>query len=178
MSTKPSTPRIPLAKADRIAEATRAALAPYCERIEIAGSVRRRKAFVGDLELVCIPRQLATGLFGDALVTDPDFCAAVNQWPAVKGTPQGKYTQRRLPEGMLLDLFMAGAENWGLIFAIRTGSADFSRHILATGWVKAGYRSEDGRLRARDGSIIPVREEQDLFDLLGMPWVNPEAREV
>jgi DNA polymerase/3'-5' exonuclease PolX len=79
MSTKPSTSRIPLARAVSIAETTQAALAPHCERIAIAGSVRRRKAFVGDLELVCIPRQLATGLFGDALVTDPDFCAVVNQ---------------------------------------------------------------------------------------------------
>jgi DNA polymerase/3'-5' exonuclease PolX len=56
--------------------------------------------------------------------------------------------------------------------------ATMSREVLATGWVKAGYRSEDGRLRARDGSIIPVREEHDLFDLLGIPWVTPEAREV
>jgi DNA polymerase/3'-5' exonuclease PolX len=118
------------------------------------------------------------GLFGDALITDPDFCAAVNQWPAVKGKPEGKYTQRRLPDGIMLDLFMADVENWGLIFAIRTGSADFSRHILATGWVKAGYHSEDGRLRTRDGTIVPVREEQDLFALLGIPFVEPEAREV
>jgi DNA polymerase/3'-5' exonuclease PolX len=78
----------------------------------------------------------------------------------------------------MLDLFMADAGNWGLIFAIRTGSADFTRYILATGWVKAGYCSDEGRLRARDGTIVPVREEHDLFALLGIPWVNPEAREV
>jgi DNA polymerase/3'-5' exonuclease PolX len=178
MSTKPSAPRIPLAQADRIAEATRAALSPYCERIAIAGSVRRRRSFVGDIEIACIPRLIPTGLFGDELITDPDFCAMVNQWPAVRGKPDAKHTQRRLPDGILLDLFMADAENWGLIFAIRTGSADFSRHILATGWVKAGYHSDEGRLRARDGTIVPVREEHDLFTLLGIPWVDPEAREV
>jgi hypothetical protein len=54
MSTKPATPRIPLAKADRIA---------------IAGSVRRRRPFVGDIELVCIPRLVPTGPFGDELIT-------------------------------------------------------------------------------------------------------------
>ena len=178
MSTKPSTSRIPLARAEIIAEATRAALAPHCERIAIAGSVRRRRPFVGDIELVCIPRLVPAGLFGDALITDPDFCAGVTQWPAVKGKPDGKYTQRRLPDGIMLDLFMADVENWGAILAIRTGSADFARHILATGWVKAGYHSEDGRLRARDGSIMPVREEPDLFALLGIPFVEPEAREV
>jgi len=161
-----------------IAEQSRATLAPYCERIAIAGSIRRRKPQVKDIELVAIPRQIPAGLFDDARVTDPDFCAAVNQWPATKGTPEGKYTQRQLPEGIVLDLFMADAENWGLIFAIRTGSAAFSHHILATGWVRAGYRSVGGTLRTRDGSVVPVREERDLFRLIGVPWVNPEAREV
>ena len=35
----------------------------------------------------------------------------------MKGEPTGKYTQRRLPEGLTLDLFMADANNWGLILA-------------------------------------------------------------
>jgi DNA polymerase/3'-5' exonuclease PolX len=94
-----------------IAEQCRAVLAPFCARIEIAGSIRRGKPQVKDIELVAMPRQVPTGLFGDELVTDPDFCAVVNQWPAVKGTPEGRYTQRRLPEGIALDLFMADVEN-------------------------------------------------------------------
>jgi len=161
-----------------IAEQCRAALVPYCDRIEIAGSIRRRKPQVKDIELVAIPRRIPTGLFGDELVTDPRFCAVVNQWPAIKGRPEGKYTQRQLPDGILLDLFRANVDNWGLIFAIRTGSAAFSHHVLATGWVRAGYRSVDGRLRQPDGSIIPICEEHDLFEILGIPWVDPEAREV
>jgi hypothetical protein len=140
MSMKPSAPRIPLARAEIIAEATRAALAPYCDRIAIAGSVRRRRPMVGDLEMVCTPKVILTGLFGDELITDPHCCAVVNQWPAVKGKPEGKYTQRRLPDGIMLDLFMADVENWGLIVASRTGSADLSRHILATGWVQTWPR--------------------------------------
>jgi DNA polymerase/3'-5' exonuclease PolX len=168
--------RMPYAQALAVAERTRDALVPDCERIAIAGSIRRRKPQVKDIELVAIPRQVPTGLFGDEWVTDPDFCAVVNQWPAVKGRPEGKYTQRQL-DGIVLDLFMADAENWGLIVAVRTGSAAFSHHILASGWVKAGYRSEAGRLR-KHGQIIPVREEHDLFALIGLPWVEPESREV
>jgi hypothetical protein len=74
---------------------------------------------------------------------------------------------------------MADADHWGLIFAIRTGSAAFSRQVLATGWMPAGYRPEDGRLRRRrDGVILPVREEAELFALLELLWVEPRAREV
>ena len=39
-------------KALEIAEKTKAQLAPYCERIEIAGSIRRKKPDVGDIEIV------------------------------------------------------------------------------------------------------------------------------
>jgi DNA polymerase/3'-5' exonuclease PolX len=161
-----------------IAEECRAALAPSCERIKIKGSIRRGKPDVKDIELVAIPRRQSAGLFDDELITDPGFCAVVNRWPAVKGSPEGKYTQRRRPEGISLDLFMADADHCGLIFAIRTGSAAFSRQELATAWVRGGYRSEEGRLRRqRDGVIVPVREEAELFALLGMPWVEAGARE-
>lgn len=46
----------PLAKARKVAEALVCELCHACERIEIAGSVRREKAMVSDLELIAIPR--------------------------------------------------------------------------------------------------------------------------
>jgi DNA polymerase/3'-5' exonuclease PolX len=165
------------AQALAIAEQCRAALAPYCGRIEIAGSIRRRKPQVKDIELIAIPKLITTGLFGDEMVTDPGFCTVVNQWLAIKGKPEGKYTQRQLPEGIVLDLFMADTDNWGLTLAMRTGSAAFSHHVLATSWVKAGYKSVNGHL-CRGSQLVPMREEADLFTLLGIPWINPEAREV
>jgi DNA polymerase/3'-5' exonuclease PolX len=165
------------ARALAIVEQCRAALAPYGERVEIAGSIRRGKPDVKDIELVAIPRQQPAGLFDDEVMTDPGFCAVVNRWAAVKDSPDGKYTQRRLPEGIIPDLFMADTDNWGLIFALRTGSAAFSQKVLARGWVRAGYRSKNGRLR-RDGMIVPMRDEHELFALLGMPWIEPGAREV
>ncbi len=45
-----------LDKALEIAEKTKELLAPYCERIEIAGSIRRKKPEVKDIELVAIPK--------------------------------------------------------------------------------------------------------------------------
>jgi DNA polymerase/3'-5' exonuclease PolX len=165
-----------IVQATAIAERVKAELAPYCERIEIAGSVRRRKSEVKDIEIVAIPQRVIADLFGSETTVDPHFCAVVNQWRAVKGLPTGKYTQRRLPDGINLDLFRANADNWGLQYAIRTGSADYSHYVLATGWVKAGYTSVEGQLH-RLGRHIPIREEADLFTLLGLPGVDPSQRE-
>ncbi len=156
------------------------ALAPHCERIEVAGSVRRRRQDVGDIEIVCIPRQTPyIDLFGTQTEPVPEFVGAVNLWQKIKGEPTGRYTQRQLPYGgPVVDIFIARPENWGLIFAIRTGSARFSYEVLATGWTKAGYNSVDGMLTRRsDGEQVQVREERDLFELIKAPWREPTERE-
>jgi len=140
-------------------------LKPYCLRIEIAGSIRRGKPEVKDIEIVVIPDYFRFEV----------FCQKVNKWKKVKGEPTGKYTQRILPEGIKLDLFIANERNWGLIYAIRTGSADFSHKILACGWVRVGFKSEGGILK-RGGKEYEVREEKDLFSLIGIPFVEPRLR--
>jgi DNA polymerase (family 10) len=158
-----------LDKATAIAQRVKDQLAPHCYRIEIAGSIRRRKADVGDIEIVAIPKPYDVGLFASGIAP------IVDAWPKVRGDLPCKYTQRTLPDGIALDLFFATHDNWGLIFAIRTGSADYSHRVLACGWVSNGYKSADGML-TRDGIAIPVREERDLFRMAGVPWSEPESR--
>jgi DNA polymerase (family 10) len=170
-----------LTDAQPIADRIVADLAPYCEpgRCVVAGSVRRRKPEVGDIEVVCIPRRVSADWFSGGTVVMPEFARAVDRWPAVKGVPSGKYTQRRLPEGINLDLFMATADNWGLILAIRTGSRRYSHEVLARGWCANRCHSVDGYLCHVVNGLskrIPVPEESDLFRLAGVPWVEPEAR--
>lgn len=156
-----------LSKAKAIAERVVEALRPFCERIEIAGSIRREKPEVKDIEVVCIPR--VRDMFG--------FINQVLKWKKVKGEPTGKYTQRILPEGIALDLFMARKDNWGLIYAIRTGSADFSHKVLASGWVANGYNSKDGTIH-KNGKAFPMLEEEDVFAIAGIPYKEPFKREL
>jgi len=155
-----------LTDAKGIAEKYVSILAPFCHRIEIAGSIRREHKEVKDIEIVCIRKN----------PTLPQFVEAVNALFRVKGQPTGKYTQRLLPEGIKLDLFMCQEDNWGLIYAIRTGSAAYSHKVLATGWVKAGFKSIAGHL-VKNGAIEPVWEEETLFDIIGVPWIAPQERE-
>lgn len=149
-------------------------LQPHCARIQIAGSIRRERPEVKDIEIVAIPLPYQTGLFQDGIAE------VVNQWPKVKGELEYgkcKYTQRILPQGIKLDLFFANETNWGLILAIRTGSADFSHKVLASTWSKLGYTSQNGQL-TQPGRVFEVREEKDLFYRLGIPYVEPQNREL
>ena len=54
-----------------IAEKTKALLAPHCERIEIAGSIRRLKPFVKDIEIVAIPKPYE--IFSGIMILKPDY---------------------------------------------------------------------------------------------------------
>jgi DNA polymerase (family 10) len=168
-----SSERIPLAQAEAIAARVIDELRPHCERIAVAGSVRRLRPTVGDIEVVCIPKPYdASPLFASGLAT------VVNQWPKVKGELPCKYTQRRLPDGIALDLFMVEPEGFGLQLAIRTGSAAWSHEVLARSWVRAGFHSEGGLLRRQNGTVVPCTTERGLFDRIGLTWVPPELREV
>jgi DNA polymerase/3'-5' exonuclease PolX len=160
-----------------LAEDALNALAPYCDRICIAGSIRRQRPEVKDVELLAIPRMVSAGLFGDELEVDLDFCAVVRRWQKVKGEPTGKYTQRVLPGGMVLDLFIAKADNWGWQLALRTGSAAFNQHVLLRALTQQGYTASDGYIQ-REGQVVPIPEETDLWRIMKLPWVEPWAREV
>jgi DNA polymerase/3'-5' exonuclease PolX len=173
-----------LSTAIEIGDRIKARLSPYCDRIEIAGSIRRRKPEVGDIEIVAIPRIVACGcdLFGEPTFNrDPGFAVeVVGCGRPMKGDPRvAKYIRfetRSIDEPIIkVDLFTATLNNWGLILAIRTGSADFSHRVLACGWVRCGYHSVNGML-TKNGVPVPVREERDLFEMAGVEWREPQAR--
>ena len=145
-------------------------LSPHCDRIEIAGSIRRRCREVKDIEIVCIPKPYQTGLFEDGIAS------VVNQWPAELGQLPCKYTRRMLPEGIKLDLFFATPENWGYIFLIRTGPADFSKAFVGALMPSLGYRCQEGFVRV-DGRPLKTPEEADVFGLANLPFIRPEYRQ-
>jgi len=168
--------KIPLKTATVIAAKYMAALMPHCQRLEIAGSIRRRKAEVGDIELVAIPKPRA------------DLFGGVNGWeelylPGVRAVKNGqRYKQYRLPEGVNLDLFIVlPPAQWGVIFALRTGGAEFSRKLVTHkaygGYLPHELVVKDGAVhRADTGEIIPTPEEGDFLALCGVANIAPEER--
>ncbi len=155
-----------LSKALHIAEHVKNLLAPHCLRIEIAGSIRRKKDQVKDIELVAIPKPWATGLFLDGIAVP------LSNWQKIKGDVENstdvKYTQRILPNGAVLDLFFAEPGNFGWILALRTGSKDFNQHVMLPALKRNGYTSNGGWLYWHN-KREPTREENRVFQLAGMP---------
>jgi DNA polymerase/3'-5' exonuclease PolX len=168
-------------------------LSAGCERIEIAGSIRRGKANPKDIELVCIPKpgKPLLNLFGEPTgeaVSLFDSCLeAVFLTPALgwifdaelpRNGPRYKRL-RHMPSGVCCDLFLTTTESWGVIFAIRTGDAEFSKELV-TRALRRGMKVDEGRLWKvhRDGTrdVIPTPDETAYFAALGLPYIEPAER--
>ena len=164
--------RFSLIEAKKIAEDILEQLKPHCERIEIAGSIRRNKSDIGDIDLVCIPKKYETGLFSTGIAT------VLDNFEKVKGDliyGQTRNAIRIHPKGITLDCYFCESDNYGLIKTIRTGSENFNRAVLVPAINSAGYKCKDGYLTFED-EIIEVKEEESLFKLIRLGYVEPEKR--
>ena len=174
------------AEALHIAEKLKADLAPYCERIEIAGSVRRKKPEnIKDIEIICIPKMFVrerTLMGDDVLGSCLDVAIAtilIREWGAKCIKNGGKYKQVELPWSKL-DLFITTPECWGVIFAIRTGPADYSKWLVTPrkwgGALPARYMVRDGRVWDSDPEALDTPEEDDFFAALELEMPEPWER--
>jgi len=179
-------------------------LNPYCDKIEIAGSLRRGKEIIGDLEICCIPKnEESKDMFGNVedVYRNPFFLSIADTelGRVIKGMPVGRYMQIELPEGINLDLFMPEPHDYYRQLAIRTGSADYSFKVIATAWKKLGWAGTSQGLRKMteciekklpDGkskwechisnpSLPPSwASEKEFFEWIRVPYIKPSERNV
>lgn len=150
----------------KTANQIKAKLAPYCERIEIAGSVRREVTECKDIELVAVPDKYRLEQYLIEMKHKNLFIFYKNG---------AKYKQFKY-SGVTIDLFLAENNNFGWIYFIRTGSKAWNiRAIKAL--EKKGIVSEGGYLRnksTKEKIITPL--EQNIFDLLGCKFWEANRR--
>jgi DNA polymerase (family X) len=137
------------------------------ESLELAGSVRRWKETVGDLDLVAGSRH--PGKLSDALVAFPGVEAVV-----AKGDTK---TTVRLAGGLSVDLRVVPPEDYPTLLHHLSGSKE--HHVKLRGLAReAGYTlSEWGLSRLADGAKVPIRSEEDIYRALSLQPVPPELRQ-
>jgi DNA polymerase/3'-5' exonuclease PolX len=120
-----------LATTQKLAEKILAELTPYCDQIEIAGSIRRRRPNPNDIDLVCLPKP------GNLIELQSRFharCKVLSE-----GVENAMYL---LGNGVQLDVFFAHHEardifgevqahaNFGTLLLCRTGSAQHNIWLI------------------------------------------------
>lgn len=188
-----SKPILTYAEGMQIASNLIAMLEPYTERIEVAGSLRRRMD-ANDVELVAVPRRADVQ---PGLLADMNGTAKHNylDFEIADGMERGTFTPRHGKDGkqavgekfkrlwysgVAIDLFsVLDTNHWGGVFAIRTGPAQFSRLCVTPRWqggaMPAGMRQQDGKLWRGD-QPVPCTDESAWFDAIGVPIIKPSER--
>jgi DNA polymerase (family X) len=159
---------IPLAIALPLAELLRDRLAAVggVEQVEVAGSLRRMKAAVHDLDL------LAAGADPAAVTRVFSELPEVVEVAALGDTKASIRTR----DGHQVDLRVVRPEVWGAALQYFTGSAAHNVRIRELA-VKAGLKLSEYGLFERGGELIVAEDEEVVYRRLGLDWVPPVLRE-
>jgi DNA polymerase (family 10) len=165
-----------LEKAGAVAEELKSLLRPVCSRIEIAGSIRRLKPVVNDIELLVIPRANYLDKLLNDLMMKRILAMRLNKRGSRTYGPKNKLMVH-LPSGIGVDIFCTDEQCWWVSLVVRTGGAMTNKRIamaaIRKGWRWHAYGSG---FSTRDGEMV-CRSERDVFEFVGLPYREPWERE-
>jgi DNA polymerase (family 10) len=138
---------------------------PGVRRAAVAGSVRRRKETIGDLDFLVSARD-PSGV-GRAFAAMPEVVH-------VYGRGETK-TLVRLGNGMDADLRVVGEASFGAALCYFTGSKAHNLSLRRIAQARGLKLNEYGLFRGR--RKLAGRTEEELYEALGLDWIPPELRE-
>lgn len=136
------------------------------EEAELAGSLRRWRETIGDLDLVVASN--ANQEVMDAFVEFPEI-----------GRVRGKGTTKtsvELVDGLKVQLWVQSPERFGTTLQYATGSAAHNVKLRELAQSKGLSLSEHG-FKAEDGTEVLCAEDAEVYEILGIQWIPPELRE-
>ena len=182
--------RVPLAEAEAVATSMVRRLEDACRRILVAGSIRRRKAAVGDIEIVAEPRFESRSrrngdLFEPTRSENRDLLEERVESLLRDGVlathptdPKNGERYKKLwiaGAALQLDLFVVRPPaDWGCAVAIRTGPAHLAVRLVQ-GLIARGYHMDGFRV-LRGEEHYRCEDESDVFGYAGVPFLAPERR--
>lgn len=149
------------------------------EEISLAGSVRRRKETIGDVDILVVSKKPGKVM---------DFFVKLDGVEKVWGKG-GTKASIRMREGFDVDLRVVPNESYGSALQYFTGNKDHNvatRRIAIDKGLKLSeygvFRGKKSRSQSDRGSSIKSgqiagRTEEDVYKAIGLPWIAPELRE-
>jgi len=138
------------------------------ERVTPAGSLRRGKETVGDLDL------LATGPGAEAAI---EKFAAHPKVHEVLGKGPNKASVKFGLEGLQVDLRALPDESYGAALQYFTGSKEHNINLRSRAQKMGLTLSEYSLARVGSKEVVASATEEDIYKALGLHWIPPELRE-
>ena len=141
--------------------------APGCLRIAPAGSLRRAKESIGDVDVLAAAEDSAPLMA--ALTAMPEAAEVLVSGPTK--------TSIRTVAGLQVDLRVVALEVWGAALQYFTGSQEHNVRIRELAVRRKLRLSEYGLFDAPTGDLIVSTTEEEVYERLGMQWIPPTLRE-
>jgi len=130
-------------------------LSDFVERVEVCGSVRRKKELVGDVDIVIIPK---------------DGCMSRLAEMNAHVTEQ----KARIDTAIPVEIYFTTEDEWGAALMHHTGSKELNIRQRVVAKSKGYTLSQHGLFEG--GVMIAGKTERELYDKLGLNWRDPEER--
>ena len=163
---------VPLIKATAWAHQIIDVISPFCQEVHIAGSIRRKRPIVHDIDLVVLPHNKAA------------LKARCSHNATVLSDGDKNYLIR-LNNGLEIDIFFAHSgtadffnpdpPNIGSILLCRTGSKEFNQRIARHAHT-LGAQWQPYRGLVVANKVIASRTEEEMFNRLNINFMPPEHR--
>jgi DNA polymerase/3'-5' exonuclease PolX len=180
----------PYAEALAVAAQIVGELQASCDRIHIAGSLRREKPQVGDIEILYVPKQISAedDMFAPSKVSAVDailekmlgagrLTKRLNAFHHATWGPENKYAVH-CASGIPVDFFATTEACWFNYLVCRTGPLSLNKQIASLAhtrgakWLSTG----EGFLSFGEQRRIPMRSEQEVFAFVGLEYREPKQR--
>lgn len=142
--------------------------APGVRRIEAAGSIRRRQETIGDIDLVAVTTDARSTV--EAFTHLPHVQEIIETGPAMASI----WTKA----GLRTDLRLTDEEHYGALLHHFTGSKMHNIRLRGLARDRGLTINEYGVHRLDTGeTVVRGRTEEEIYRVLGLPWIPPEMRE-
>lgn len=139
---------------------------PGLERISVAGSLRRWRDTIGDLDLLAATD--APEPVMQAFTRLPEVAEVLLSGPTK--------TSIRTRDGLQVDLRVVPPERWGTALQYFTGSQAHNIALRERAQ-RMGLSLSEYAIKRDDGHEILCSTEEEVYAALGLPWIPPELRE-
>lgn len=178
-----------LVDAEKLAARLVESLRPHCRSIHIAGSIRRKRPIVGDIEIVAVPKMVEQQMDlihmqkVNGCIARIDEMIRAEQMERMQGGEKWQRLVLTRPVRVGVDLFFATDESLPILLAIRTGPRRFSQRLVTPiddsgfGLLPRGWKIKDGwRVYNEHGERVRFSSEYEFLTACACAWLEPEER--
>ena len=160
-----------LEEAEKTAAKVKATVEALCELIEVAGSIRRQKSKVHDIDFVVVAK------------SDGEWQRINEKLKQLKAKPNcsgNSVIKAFVPceNGFFqVDFYRAKPSTFGVLLLVRTGSAEHNMWLAGCA-ISMGMRIRYSEGLIKDGVAVAGETERGVFEALGLPHPLPSEREI